>query len=395
MFRIGKEESDAIAEVISRGQLFRHGDSACGHLGLVDKFEKEFAEKIGVNHALLNSGGGTSSLICALVGLGIGPGDEVIVPAYTFMATAVAVLAVGAIPVLAEIDDTLGIDPCDIEKKIGPNTKAVIPVHMLGIPSDMGSICSIAGKHRLKVVEDACQAAGGSFKDKRLGAWGDAGAFSFNAFKIISCGEGGALVSDDAALFERALIYHDSGITFRPLAKELTLPIFAGQQMRSTEIMGAIMRVQLQRLDGILSDLRRIKKKIMSELSDAQGIKFIRSNDLEGDCGVAVAFQFDSEKKARSFEKAPGVNGWLPIDSGRHVYCNWEPVMNKQIGAHQALNPYLLPQNQGLRMDYTKDMCPRSLDILSHAVIVNLNPDWTDTETNNLIAAFRAAGKEL
>ena len=125
---------------------------------------------------------GHAALASALVALGIGPGDQVIIPAYTYIATAIAVLEAGAIPVIAEIDESLTIDPEDIEKKITKYTKAIIPVHIKGFPSDMEKICEIAKKHGIAVVEDACQGDGASFKGKRLGTWGDAGAFSFNFF---------------------------------------------------------------------------------------------------------------------------------------------------------------------------------------------------------------------
>jgi len=395
MYRIGEEEIEAIAKVIRSGQLFRVGHPSGGHLQEVEHFEKEWAEKIGSKYAILNSGGGTCSLICGLVGLGIGPGDEVIVPAYTFMATAVAVLAVGAIPVVAEVDDTLSIDPEDFERKIGPNTRAVIPVHMIGMPCDMEKICAIAQKHGLKVLEDACQSDGGSFGGKRLGSWGDAGAFSFNYYKIITCGEGGSMVTDDPTVYERAMIYHDSGIAFRPVAHELSVPIFVGLQMRASEIMGAMMRVQAQRLDGILADLRRVKKTIMSELSGAPGVRFARSNDVEGDCGVALVFQFDTEGDARAFGEATGVGGWRPIDTGKHVYHNWDPILDKLVGAHASLNPYNLPQNQGLRLDSVKDLCPKSIDWLSRSVIVSPSPDWSEEQIEERIVACRNAAQSL
>jgi dTDP-4-amino-4,6-dideoxygalactose transaminase len=395
MYRMGQEEIQELSKVIISKQLFRVGDPQAGHLGEVDQFEKEWAEKIGAKYALCLSGGGTAALMCGLVGLGIGPGDEVIVPGYTFMASATAILAVGAIPVIAEVDDSLTIDPKDVEKKIGPNTRAVIPVHMVGLPSDMGEIGRIAKKHGLKVLEDVCQADGGSYKGKRLGSLGDAAAFSFNYYKIISCGEGGALVTNDREVYERALIYHDSGVSFRPKAKELETPLFLGLQFRANEIMGAILRVQLKRLEGILSDLRRIKKTFMEELSGANGIRFAKSNDLQGDCGVVVPFQFETEKDARSFATSEGVGGWLPIDTGRHVYSNWEPILEKMVGPHPALNPFNLPQNKGLRMTYTRDMCPKTLDVLSRNVFVSLHPDWSDEEIEKRIGACRKAAKSL
>ena len=163
MFRIGKEEIDEVAKVIMSKQLFRSGDPEEGHLQEVERFEKELAQKIGTNYALCVSGGGTAALLCCLVGLGIGPGDEVLVSGYTFMASAVAILAAGAIPVIVEIDESLGVDPDDVELKIGPNTRAIMPVHMVGRPSDMDRICEIARKHNLKIVEDACLADGGNY----------------------------------------------------------------------------------------------------------------------------------------------------------------------------------------------------------------------------------------
>jgi len=395
MYRMGDAEIEEIAKVIHSKRLFRTGDAADGHLAECERFEREWADTIGGKYSLLLSGGGTAALICSLVGLGIGPGDEVIIPGYTFMATAVAVMAVGAIPVIAEVDETLAIDPDDVESKIGPNTRVLIPVHMAGMPCDMERLCAVAARHNLKIVEDCCQSDGGSYKGRRLGAWGDVGAYSFNYFKIIGCGDGGGLVTDDATAYERALIYHDSGITFRPIAEELTMPIFAGVQYRASEIMGAMMRIQLQRLDSILTDLRRVRRAYHDGLSGCSGVRPIPSNDYDGDCGVVAGFQFDSAEEAQAFASYPGVGGLRPIDSGRHVYCNWEPVMEKRAGAHPAMNPFYFPQNRGLRADYTKDMCPKTLDILSRSVIIYLNPDWTDSQIAERVDACRRACEAL
>lgn len=392
MYRIGQEEIDEIAKVINSRQLFRVGNPESGHLGMVNQFEKEWSEKIGVEYTLCVAGGGTGALMCSLVGLGIGPGDEVLVPGYTFMASAVAVLAVGAIPVIVEIDESLGIDPDHVERKIGPHTRAIMPVHMMGRPCDMDRILDIAKRHNLKVVEDACQADGGSYKGKRLGSLGDASGFSFNHYKIITCGDGGAMVTNDRVAYERALVYHDGGTAFRPHAKDLSIPIFTGIQLRASEIMGAVLRVQLQRLDGILADLRRFRRMFEEKLSGKPGIRFAPSNDLEGDCGVVAAFRFDSEADARAFSS--GTGGGVPIDSGRHVYSNWDPMLEKQAGSHRALNPFLMPQNQGLRMDYTADI-PNTLDILRRTVFVHMNPDWTEEEALEKIAACKKAGRGL
>lgn len=391
MYRIGEKEAEEVRKVLLSGHLFRVGEGVEGHLHEVDRFEREWAQLIGTEYALCMVGGGTAALICGLVGMGIGPGDEVIVPGYTWMATATSVLAVGAIPVIAEVDETLSLDPEDVRRKVTPNTRAVIPVHMVGRPANMDALLDVAREHGLMVLEDCCQADGGNYKNRRLGSWGNAGAFSFNYFKIISCGEGGALTTNDRTLYERALVFHDGGAAFRPYAKDLGIPIFVGIQLRADEVMGAILRVQLRRLDGILSDLRRIRKRFEQELSDA-GLRIAPTNDPEGDCGVVVAFQFDSEAEARGFASKTG--GWLPIDSGKHVYSNWEPLLAKRIMHHPDLNPFNHPRNQGLRSEYTPDMCPRTLDILKRTVFISNNPDWSEEEVTQRIRSCRDAMKE-
>lgn len=373
MYRIGEEEVRAVERVVNSRQLFRFNEDKKE----VASFEKELAEKIGTKFALALTGG-TAALISALVGIGAGPGDEIIVPAYTFMATALAVVAVGAIPVIAEVDESLTIDPDDVEKKISKYTKAIIPVHMLGLPSNMDRIVALAKKYGLMIVEDSCQADGGSYKGKRLGSIGNAGAFSFNYYKIITAGEGGAVVTNDEFIYEKAMIYHDGGTAFRSHASGLKTPIFIGQQYRSNEIAGAILRTQLKRLDDILSDLRRVKKTLMEILKDDKNIKFIKSNDIEGDCGSHVGFILPSEEAARKFAASEGVNSGVLIDSAKHVYFDWEPIMNKRGSHHPALDPFKMIQNRDLNMNYSHDMCPNSLDILSRTVTIGVDPDWTE-----------------
>ena len=392
MYRMGQEEVDEVAKVILSKQLFRVGDPKAGHLQEVERFEKEWAEKLGVKYALLMCGGGTAALVCGLAGLGIGPGDEVIVPAYTWMATATAVLTVGAIPVLAEVDATLALDPADFERRINRRTKAVIPVHMMGRPANLKRIVSIAHKHGVKVLEDSCQMVGGTFKGRRTGTWGDAGAFSLNFFKIITAGgEGGILVTNDRKVYERAFVYHDSGSAFRPMAGALSIPIFVAQQYRADEVMGAIARVQMKRMDGIIADLRRRRKAIEAELAKVKGLKIAPSNDPDGDCGVVVAFQFKNEAEARAFHVSPGVGGYVGIDHGKHVYTNWTPLREKRIMHHPAMNPFHFAKNKGIRADYSERACPRTLELLRRTVFVGLNPDWTRAELKAKIAALRAA----
>ena len=395
MYRMDEEEVEAVRRVILSHNLFRVGKSFEGHLNEVDNFEKEFACKMNSRYALMMSGGGTAALICGLVGMDIGPGDEVIIPSYTFIASAASVLATGAIPVVCDIDETLTIDPLDVERKISPNVKAIMPVHMVGKPADMERLKKIAEKNNIKIIEDVCQAIGGSYKQKRLGTIGDVGAFSFNYFKIISCGEGGALITDDNKIYEKSLIYHDCGANFWHYEKVNPDSIFLGLQFRASEIMGAIMRVQLKRLDSILYDLRNVKRMFYQALKDEPKIRFSPSNDDEGDCGVVTSFLFDSETMARKFAKAEGVNGWLPVDTDKHVFSNWTPLLRKKAGPNEKLNPYNLSENKNLRLSMTKDMCKKSIDILSRTVFISNNPDWKEEDILKQIDACKKAARGL
>jgi dTDP-4-amino-4,6-dideoxygalactose transaminase len=390
MYRIGKEELAEIKKVIDGRVLFRVNNQEKE----VERFEKEWADTIGTKYALCVSGG-TNALVCALAGMGVGPGDEVIVPGYTFMATALAAVAVGAVPVIAEIDETLTIDPDDVEKKISPRTKVIAPVHICGFPADMERITAIAKKHGIKVLEDSCQADGGSYKGRRLGTWGDAGVFSFNDYKILTSGEGGIMVTDDPEVYERALVFHDGGASFRPYASELSIPIFAAQQYRVSEITGSILRVQLTRLDGILQDLRAVKKRMLDALAGEPGLMPTKSNDAAGDCGTTLAFTFPDRGSAEAFAGSEGVGGWLPINSGKHVYANWDPIMEKNVWHHPAMNPFNFEANKGCNTNYSKDMCPKTLDILARTVFISLTLDWTEAQIAQKIEACRNAARSL
>lgn len=388
MFRMGELEVEAVKKVLMSHQLFRIG----GEYQEVNNFEKEFREKMGVNHCLCLASG-TGALISALAALGVGPGDEVIVPGYTFIATAIAALAVGAIPVVAEINETMTLDMDDVESKLTPNTKCVIPVHIQGFPCDMDRLMKLKEKYGFFVVEDACQADGGSFHGKRLGTIGDCGAYSFNYFKIISAGEGGAMVTNDIDLYQRAIIYHDCGTAFWTYETPITAPLYTGTNMRVSEVTGAIMRAQLTRLDGILTDLRRVKRTIIEAVADIPVLRPNPSNDMEGDCGVCLPFIFEDVATATKFEELIG--GTRPINTGKHVYREWTPILEKR-GAHSAaMNPYENPANAGLRLDTKADSCPKTLDYLSRTVYQMINCDWTDEELNAVIEKIRSAAKQL
>jgi dTDP-4-amino-4,6-dideoxygalactose transaminase/NAD(P)-dependent dehydrogenase (short-subunit alcohol dehydrogenase family) len=395
MFEMGQEESAAADRVIKKKQLLRYGP----HPGEVDAFEERFRKLLGVNH-FLGLSNGTGALICGLLGLEIGPGDEVIVPGFTFMASALAVLNAGAIPVIAEIDETLGLDPADVERKISKRTKAVMPVHMFGLPSDMGRLCEVAKRHNLKIIEDSCQAFGGQYKGRWLGTFGDAGAFSFNDHMLISAGEGGGLAISDRTVYERALIYHDGGAILRSPAGELQTPLFAGDNYRMSEVQAAILDAQLNRVDSLLHRLRTRKKKLHECLAGCVGLRLTPSNDEAGDCGTNfnVLFENASQRKAvceRLFAANPRHAMCSPMDFGRYAYSDWSPLLSQRGACLPAQNPYLRPENQDCQKHLGPDSCPRTLDILGRTgcIFISLRADLDFYE--EFAAALRKTTDEV
>jgi len=387
MYRIGQEEIDAVARVIESQELFKVND---GTLQECQNVQLEMEKIFGAKHALFMTSG-HAALTSALIARGIGPGDQVIVPAYTYIATAMAVVAAGAIPVIAEIDETMTLDANDVEKKITPYTKAILPVHIQGFPCNMDAIMEVAKKHDLFVLEDSCQADGGSYHGKRLGSVGHAGALSFNAFKLVSCGEGGALLTNDDTLYERALIYHDSSAVafFGDQLDNVTTQPFCGNEYRMHEIPAAIMRVQFSRMDGILHDLRKNKKILMDALSS--DFAFAPSHDLEGDCGTTLALRFDTAEEAVAFTEKVSFNTTIPINTGKHIYKHWTPIMEKRGALHPKMDPFKMEANRDIIPDYNADMCPRTLDILSRTVYIPINPDASEAEMLEKVEAIKAA----
>jgi len=397
MLDIGEKEIGAAARVIRSKQLFRYAERKRGQLSECLKFERSLATAMGAEHALVVTSG-TAALTCGLAGLGIGPGDEVIIPAYTFMASALAPLSLGVIPVLAEVDDSLTVDPEDVAAKITPRTKAIMPVHMCGFPADMNAIMKLARRHSIPVLEDACQADGGSYRGKRLGAIGNAGAYSFNYYKNMTSGEGGAVVTSDKVCYERALIFHDGGCVFRPHSHELGVPFFAGSNFRMNEILAAILRVQLRRLDGMLARTRARKRALLTALDGHPRLRAIRSNDIEGDCGTTVGLRFRSEAQTRAFIaglRERGISASTPIDSDRHVYCNWEPVMEKRGSYHPGLDAFKRPENADSCCEYQPDMCPRTLEFLRTTVFLPITLQQTMRQIRRIASSCREMGDAL
>ena len=392
MYRIGEAEVQRIRKLIQSGRIFRYG-----HGGECDQFESDWADHVGAKYARM-ARNGTSAIYTSLVGLGVGPGDQVIVPAYTYMATALAVLAAGAIPVIADVDDSLTLSPDDVERRITSHTKAIIPVHMVGLPCDMGRIMRIARKHKLVVVEDACQAVGGGYKGKKLGSIGHAGAYSFNFFKNITCGEGGAFVTKSKAVYDRGSVAVDCCSFYwdeQPNQSREELQ-FAGNNFRASEFEGAILNAQLSRLEPMLKKMRTQKKRLL-KAGEKAGLTSITNHSLDHECGTHAGFLFADEASARAFSnglKERGVGNFLPMDTGRHVYTRWEPIMREQGAHHPALDPFKIPANRKCKVKYTHDMCATSLDILSRAVLVGTHPDAKPQRMREMVQAIGDVGPE-
>lgn len=327
-FLYGDDERRELMEVIQDGYFSRYGQTENPKFKQkVLAFEREFARFVQTDHCLaVNSG--TSALMASLVALGVGPGDEVIVPGYTFIASLSSVLAVGGRPILAEVDESLTIDPNDIERKMSDRTKAVIPVHMLGNPCDMDRILPIAEEHRIAVLEDACQALGGSYRGRRLGTLGRMGAFSLNIFKTINTGDGGIVVTRDRDLYERAFAFHDQGhLPLRGDAAEVGKRQIIGINLRMNELSGAAALAQLRKLDHIIEELKDKKRKLKSLIADAKipGMAFRKIND-EGECNTLLCMRFDERETAQAAAAALSTK---TLDrSGWHVYSNMEHLLS-------------------------------------------------------------------
>lgn len=389
MYRIGQAEIDAVARAINSRDFFKINGSGREVLN----FENEWRETVGSDYAILMSSG-FGALSTALIAMGIGPGDEVIVPAYTYIATALAVTSAGAVPVIADVDETMTLDAADCERKISAHTKAIIPVHIQGFPSNMDALCDIAKKHGLYVLEDACQSDGGMYKGRYLGSIGDAGAYSFNYYKVITAGEGGALVTNNRTIFERSLIYHDASAVafFGDQLNGISEPLFGGTEFRISDITGAILREQLKRMPALLSDLRGNRKKLISAMGD--GLTVAPSHDFDGDCGTTLSLRFENAEDTRKFaaycgEKGIGIT--IPIDTGKHVYTNWTQIMEKRGALHPAMDPFKMEANRGLQTDYTPDMCKKTLDLLNRTAYLMINPDWTDADIDGVGKILRNA----
>jgi len=390
---IDQREIDAVTEVLKSTKLFRFCEDSN-----VAAFEKEVSEMLGVKYALMVNSG-TSALVCGLTGIGVGPGDEVIVPAYTYISTAASVVGVGAVPVMAEIDESLGLDPKDVEKKITPHTKAIAPVYMQGVPARIDALMEVAKKHDLKVMEDCCQCVGGQYKGRYVGTIGNAGAWSLNYYKIITTGEGGLVYTNEYEVYEKSAFSSDPAMPMWMSDSEWNTPPFSRQCYRPSEIMGAIARVQLSKISGILGHTRKLKKAFLAELAEPKGYQRQHVDDPEGECGISAAIIVKDAELAKRYAaalQAEGLGAGTAYNAGfpdRHIYSYWDSILDKN-SPHPSGYPWKDPAYKG-NVEYSRDMCPQTLSILSRALRFGFNVNMQEEHAKLMAKAINKVDAAL
>jgi len=386
MYDIGDEEIQALKELFKKKKLYRYcleSETEC------DLFEKEFSAAMAVPHSLLLSSG-TNSLILALLTSGLKCGDEVLIPAYTFVATASAVVQAGGIPMVVDIDENLSMDFEDAQKKITPQTRALILVHMDGLAANVSAAQNFCKEHGLTLIEDVAQALGASCNGKKLGTFGEFGCFSLNENKTLSCGEGGILITSKRSNYENAFCLHDGPAQFSPSKKDFFKEIqpFLGHSMRVSEIQGAIMRVQLRRLNFILSEYRK-RKDIYREAVKDLSVKCVEGYSGE-ECGSSMHLQWSLAATALHDGVKLRENGlpFIPVTlRPAHVSWKWMDLLGERAHIQDSANPFLRSEK---KYSYHPAGQMKSMDILLRTLRMEINPHLSIEETSKEAAKLRS-----
>lgn len=396
----GREEEEAALRVIRAKSPFRYYGPQCGYE--VDHLEKEFARYVGARRALaVNSG--TQALATAMSALGVGPGCEVIVPAYLWIAIVASVARLGAIPVLAEIDDSFTLDPLKLAERITRRTRLIVAVHMSGAPANMFAILKVARQHNIPVLEDCAQCNGGSFRGQKVGSFGAMGIFSLQLNKNMTTGEGGIVTTNSEHLFRRASAIHDLGyprIAGRLVMRDGKYALW-GFGGRLNEIAGAIGRAQLKKLPRIVAAMRRAKAEIKQGLAGSAGLKFRRLNDEKGDTAAFLIMILPSAWPAGKFAADLNKNkifaGLSPTvrvaDFGMHVYYNIHSLVGKHANSPDGF-PWTLPANKASNYDYRRGAMPQSDALLERSVILPVPSLMTGRDIRDTIRGIRQAAAE-
>jgi 8-amino-3,8-dideoxy-alpha-D-manno-octulosonate transaminase len=364
---IGKEEEEEVLNVIRSKYLFRYGDEKDPNFKRkVLQLEDEVKTKFGAKYGLALSSG-TAALIVAMSAARIGPGDEVIVPGYTFIASISSIISCGAVPVLAEVDDSLTLDPADVEKRITKKTKAILGVHMLGNPCNNDALMEIAKKHNLMYIEDTAQAFGGKYKGKYLGTMGILGTYSFNIFKTINAGDGGLILTDEEDLYKMGFAFHDQGHLPLRTGVEVGNRSVIGQNFRMTELTAAFIIAQFRKLDNIVTKLHELKGRYKNNLKGTDGISFRTLNDEDGECGTLLTIFLPTKEIA---DKVCADLGTKTVShSGWHVYNNMEQILEKK---QLTPGPPFQSKEFPTDVEYSKGMLPQTDALLERAINISI-----------------------
>lgn len=388
---LDEQEEKALLDVMRNGSLFRYYGLKPPHH--VDDFEKAARDYYGVKHALaVNSG--TGALTCALSALGVGPGSEVIIPSFLWVASVGSIIQVGAIPVLCEVDRSFNLDPVALRQCITKRSAVIVAIHMAGAPCDMDSIMALANEHGVKVLEDCAQCNGGSYCGRKLGSIGHMAIFSLQLNKNITCGEGGLLVTNDDRLYERAFAAHDMGMVRRNgrLAQPEDYALSWGQGRRMSELAGAIAGVQFKKLPLIVGHMQNSKRRIKAGLAGTPGLGFRAIHDENGDSGPFIIMILDTPELSRrlftDLREAGFANAMHIADYGLHIYSNIAALVRKT-PLSPAGNPWNLAENRDSQYDYNKGACPRSDELFARSVLLPIPSKLSDEQEMHAVQVIK------
>ena len=395
-----EEEIDAAVRVLRSRSLFRY--YGIDPQNEVDLFEAEFANYLQINHVLAVSSG-TAALHTALSALKVGPGQEVIVPAYMWVSVVAAVINLGAIPVLAEIDQTFCLDPADVRRKITPRTAGIISVHMSGAQADVITLLGIARQHDIFLLEDCAQCAGGSVGGKKVGTFGDMAIFSFQVNKNMSSGEAGAVATNNERLYRRAIACHDCGCA-RDFSGSLLLEDEAslawGRGCRLDELRAAVLRVQLRKMDATINRMRHSKLRVRRFLEDQEKVSLRRLVDPDGDTGCFLITIYETATAARAVNErlrfhsivcsSPETSNVVLADYGLHIYFNIA-ALRKKVGTDFSGTPWTLEKNRTSTYDYGRGACPVADDLFERSLLLTVPSCLTKRDEDQVIEAFQDA----
>jgi dTDP-4-amino-4,6-dideoxygalactose transaminase len=402
---IGKEERDLVLSVVEARSPFRYYGLDPQHC--VDRLEAAWAEKFGHKHTLAVNCG-TAALHIVLAAMEVGPGDEVLIPGYLWISTISAIVRLGAIPKLVDIDDTFCMSPSDLEAKIGPHTKAVMYVNMSGAPGRVAEIAAITKRHKLWMLEDSAQAIGASQNGTPSGRFGDAAIFSFQLNKNMTSGDGGMIACKDSHLFKRCAAIHDLGYGRNDAGRldpgDERYQLW-GVGARMSELAGAMALAQLGKVDRITGAMRTAKWRIRDALADIDGLGFRNVIDRDGDSGPFLLTVYPDGDTCRRFTKALQAEGLrgpegslacIPMSEwGLHWYFNNLSLINKRSLSPDGF-PWTHPANAFAKnYDYAKGALPYCDDMADRAALLTIASVLTDRDVDDIVAAFHKVARVI